>query len=78
MERLSAEVIELSELTLPDCDTCTDPSKRRSGVVFDGEFPGSVTPIYNCSNNRCKQKRNAIMLNFLCGGVTSAERLHIA
>lgn len=73
MERSSAEIIELSELTLPDCNTCTDPSKRRSGVVFDGEFPRSITPIYNCSNNRCKQKRDAIMLNFIRGGVTNAE-----
>jgi hypothetical protein len=55
-------VIILGEMR--DCDDCKDPTKKRVGTAFDIAGPGSVSPVWDCENKRCK-KRNNIHMSYL-------------
>lgn len=50
------EIIQLGDL--PDCEKCTDPSKRIVGKTIDLEGPGKVGAFYDCDNLPCKRKYN--------------------
>lgn len=51
-----AEIIQLGDL--PDCEKCTEPSKRICGRTIDLEGPGKAGVVYDCDNLPCKRKCN--------------------
>ena len=55
------KVINTEEL--PDCDSCYEPTKKKSGVIYDLP-PGEFTITYTCENEECK-KRNDIIARLI-------------
>lgn len=62
-----AEIIDLSDLELPDCQKCQHPSKRILARTIDLEGPGIPGVLYKCDNKKCRARRYAIG-NFLFNG----------
>jgi len=62
-----AEIIDLGNLELPDCESCRDPSKRILGRTMDLEGTGVPGVLYRCDNRKCRSRYNAIG-NFLFMG----------
>lgn len=60
-----AEIIDLTTLEIPDCDTCADPTKYKCGKSFDANGPGSVSAVYRCGNVKCKRRKDRIMYYIL-------------
>lgn len=56
-----------------DCANCTEPTRERVGSAFDCGGPGSIAPIYDCKNNRCK-KRNNMHLSYLYRVITNENQ----
>lgn len=51
------KIIQLGEL--PDCASCYDPTKKKSGIIWDCP-PGECTVTYTCENTECRKKYEAI------------------
>ena len=52
--------------SIPDCESCQEPTKIQNGVIFDLPEPGAKTAIYTCKNRGCRERYNtgaAIMLS---------------
>lgn len=56
------KVINTEEL--PDCDSCNEPTKKKSGVIYDCP-PGEFTITYTCENEECKRRCDMIGLFIL-------------
>lgn len=56
------KVINTEEL--PDCDSCNEPTKKKSGVIYDCP-PGEFTITYTCENEECKRRCDIIGLFIL-------------
>lgn len=56
------KIVPIDEL--PDCDACTDPTKKQTGVIFDCP-PGEISMTYTCENKSCRQKYDAAALYIL-------------
>lgn len=54
------EIVDLNTIGLPDCKSCTDPTKRISGYTMDVEGPGMPGVCYSCKNRQCRNKWNEI------------------
>lgn len=57
-----SDVIELSQIEAPDCSKCKETTKRVIGKTFDIEGPGMVGIIYDCNNEKCKSRKEALEL----------------
>ena len=59
---MSDKIIDLIQIEPPDCACCEEKSKRVTGKTFDTEGPGKVGVIYDCENEHCKKRKQAIEL----------------
>ena len=45
---------------LPDCEACTEASKRVLARTMDVDGPGVPGVLYDCSNVPCKARKSAV------------------
>ena len=57
---MAGNIIDLTEI--PDCDTCSDPTKEVRGATIDFEGPGMTGRTYDCKNTKCRGIRNLKLL----------------
>ena len=55
-----AEIVDLNKIGLPDCKSCTDPTKQILARTMDVEGAGIPGVLYTCTNRRCRARRNEI------------------
>ena len=55
------EIINLVDGPFPDCDTCKEPTKRKTATTFDVDGPGRVGALYHCENRQCRALRRAMV-----------------
>ena len=58
---------------IKDCASCKEPTRKRVGTAFDCGGPGSIEPVYDCENARCK-KRNNVHLSYLYRAIVNEKQ----
>ena len=54
------EIINLGVDLLPDCEACTEATKRVLSRTMDVDGPGVPGVIYTCDHRPCKERRKAV------------------
>lgn len=58
-------VIDLTDMTPHDCDTCDEPTKYVVGRTFDVDGPGVAGVMYDCENHECRRLLEAKVRFFM-------------